>query len=138
MRIIAQWIVVSLVILATPYLVTGVTVDSFGAALAAAAVLGILNAVVKPVLFFLTLPITVVTLGLFYLVLNAFLFQWAGAIVSGLHVATFWAAFVSSLLVSAVSWALNLSFQMREGRRILIIRRGGMKPPDEPTMRDLN
>ncbi len=76
-------------------------------ALFAAAVLGILNALVRPLLILLTLPLTIVTLGFFILVINALLFQLASALVPGLHVASFWSAVFASVIVSIVSWILN-------------------------------
>lgn len=106
-----------------PYLVSGVRVDSLGAAIAATAVLAILNVLVKPVLFVLTLPITVVTLGLFYLVLNGVMFKWMGGLVTGVHVDSYFAAFLASLIVSLVSWFFNVSLR-REGERggMIVIR----------------
>lgn len=90
-----------------PYIVSGVQVSGFGSALVAAAILGILNALVRPVLILLTLPLTVVTLGFFILIINALMFEFAGVIVSGLHVTSFWSAFFASIIVSIVSWILN-------------------------------
>src|SRR4051812_35712399 len=102
---VLRWLVTSLGILMIPSLVSGVQVRDFGTALAAAAVLGILNTLVKPILIFFTLPLTFLTLGFFLLVINAFIFQFAGTLVSGLSVASFGSAFFASIIVSVVSWA---------------------------------
>jgi len=102
-----HWAVVALGLAAAAYLVPGVNVSS-GAALAVGAlVLGFVNAVVKPVLTILTLPLTVVTLGLFYLVVNAAAFGLAAALVPGFTVASFWAALFGAIVVSLVSWFIG-------------------------------
>jgi putative membrane protein len=104
MRFLLRWLLTSLAILATPYVISGVSVRDFGAALAAAAVLGVLNLLVKPILILLTLPLTFLSLGLFIFVINALLFEFAGSITCGVQVASFWSALGASLLVSLVSW----------------------------------
>lgn len=102
-----HWAVVAIGLAAAAYLVPGVNVSS-GAALAVGAlVLGFVNAVVKPVLTILTLPLTVVTLGLFYLVVNAAAFGLAAALVPGFTVASFWAALFGAIVVSLVSWFIG-------------------------------
>jgi putative membrane protein len=99
-----HWLVVAIGLAAAAYLVPGVHVSS-GAALAfGALVLGFVNAVVKPVMILLTLPLTVLSLGLFYFVVNAAAFALAAALVPGFSVASFWAALFGALVVSLVSW----------------------------------
>jgi putative membrane protein len=83
--------------------VPGITVDGFYTAVIAAVILGILNAVVKPVLVLLTLPITLLTLGLFTLVINAALFIFAASFIDGFAVASFWYGLLGSVLMSVVS-----------------------------------
>jgi putative membrane protein len=83
--------------------IQGIEIEGFYAALIAALVLGILNTIVRPVLFILTLPITVLTLGLFTFVLNAGLFLFAASFIEGFAVASFWYALLGSLLMSMVS-----------------------------------
>ena len=85
----------------------GVEVESTGALLVGALVLGFLNAVVKPVLVLLTLPLTVLTLGIFYFVLNALVFSLAARFVPGFHVDGFWPALFGALLVGSLSMILN-------------------------------
>ncbi len=120
-KFLFRWVATSLTILMIPSFVSGVAVTDFGTALAAAAVLGILNTLVKPVLIFLTLPLTFLTLGLFLLVINALVFELAAALVGGMYVASFWSALGASLIVSVVSWAINsigdnrVTFQVRRG-----------------------
>ena len=91
-------------ILLAAYLVPGVAVRSVTSALIAGLVLALINAIVRPILVFLTLPLTLVTLGLFIFVLNAFRFWLASVFVPGLTVRGFWAAFLGALIVSVVSW----------------------------------
>jgi putative membrane protein len=88
-------------------LVSGVSVTSTGALLVAALVLGIINAVVRPILVILTFPLTLITLGLFLLVLNAVTVWLTSVVVPGFLVASFWPAFFTSLIVSIVSWILT-------------------------------
>jgi len=87
--------------------IPGIRVDGVGYTLLAALVLGIINAIVRPVLVFLTFPITLLTLGLFIFVLNAFCLWLTSRLVPGIEVHGFWAAFLGALVVSAVSWILT-------------------------------
>ncbi len=107
-RMLFKWLVMSLALLAIPQLVGGISVESFGTALAVAAVLAVMNVVLKPILILLTLPLTVLSLGLFIFVLNAFMMQLAPFFVSGFQVDSFKSAFISSLIVSLVSWVANV------------------------------
>jgi putative membrane protein len=83
--------------------VPGITVDSFYTAVVAAVILGVFNAILKPILVLLTLPITLLTLGLFSLVINAALFIFAASFIEGFAVASFWYALLGSLLMSLIS-----------------------------------
>ena len=100
MRLILKWLLSALALLAVSYLYSGVQVTSFTHALIAAAVIGLFNMVVRPVLVVLTLPVTIVTLGLFLFVINALLFWAASGLLSGFHVNGFLAALLGSLLYS--------------------------------------
>ena len=100
MRIILKWLLSAVALLAVAYLYSGVHVNSFGSALIAAAVIGLLNMVVRPVLVVLTLPVTIVTLGLFLFVINALLFWAASGLLSGFQVSGFVAALIGSLIYS--------------------------------------
>ena len=100
MRIIIKWLLSAVALLAVAYLYSGVQVNSFGSALIAAAVIGLLNMVVRPVLVVLTLPVTIVTLGLFLFVINALLFWAASGLLSGFQVSGFVAALIGSLIYS--------------------------------------
>lgn len=134
--LLLRWLFLTLVVLAVPYVVTGVEVDGFGTALAAAAVLGVLNIVVKPFFVILTLPFTVLTLGLFLLVINALMFHMAAAFVHGLTVDSFWASFFAGLVISFFSWISQVTFQKDSGKtRIVIQRSGGRRTERDVTPR---
>jgi len=107
MTLILVWLLNAVALLIVAYLLPGITVASFGSALIAALVLGLLNMLVKPVLVLLTLPITIVTLGLFLIVLNALLFWLAGSILRGFQVNGFWWAVGGAILYSIISGLLS-------------------------------
>jgi putative membrane protein len=102
--------------------VPGITVRRGTTVVVAALVLGLVNAVVRPVLLLLTLPLTLVTLGLFLFVLNALCLRLTAAVVPGFTVHGFWAAFWGALIVSALSWAVN-GFVSDAGRVVAITSR---------------
>lgn len=107
MGLLLIWILNAIALLIVAYVLPGITVASFGSALVAALVLGLLNTLVKPVLVILTLPITVVTLGLFLLVLNALVFWFAGSVLKGFQVDGFWWAFLGALIYSIIAGLLS-------------------------------
>lgn len=100
MGIIIKWLLSALVILVLAYVVPGITVSGFVAALIVALVLGLVNAFVKPILTILTLPITIITLGLFMFVINALMIMLVAAIVPDFHVAGFFPALLFSIIFS--------------------------------------
>lgn len=107
MELLLVWILNAVALLIVAYLLPGINVASFGSALIAALVLGLLNTLVKPLLVLLTLPITIVTLGLFLLVLNALVFWFAGTILKGFQVNGFWWAVAGAIVYSIVSGLLS-------------------------------
>jgi putative membrane protein len=107
MRFVLVWILNAVALLIVAYLLPGVQVADWKAAAVGALVLGLVNALVKPILILLTLPITVVTLGLFLLILNALLFWAVASLVPGMGVAGFWSALFGALLYSLIAWALS-------------------------------
>ncbi|MBA3774638.1 MAG: phage holin family protein [Ramlibacter sp.] len=100
LKLIAKWLLSAAALLFVAYLYSGVEVRTFTAALIAAFVIGLLNTVVRPILVVLTLPVTVVTLGLFLFVINALMFWAAGGLLDGFHVRGFVAALIGSLIYS--------------------------------------
>ncbi|HUD44859.1 MAG TPA: phage holin family protein [Patescibacteria group bacterium] len=107
-ELLANWLVNAIVIILAAYVLPGVTVENFSTALWAALVLGVINAILKPILVVLTLPINLVTLGLFTFIINAFLVLLAAHFVPGFHVASFWWALLFSLVVSVIHSVLNV------------------------------
>jgi len=107
MTLLLVWILNAVALLVVAYVLPGIVVASFGSAMLAALVLGLINMLVKPVLILLTLPITVVTLGLFLLVLNALLFWLAGSMLKGFQVNGFWWAVGGAILYSLISGFLS-------------------------------
>lgn len=103
MRFLIHWLVIALALWVTAYILPGVDFDTTQALVIAAVVLGLVNALIRPILTILTLPITILTLGLFYLVVNGFTFFIVAKLVPGFHVGGFWWAVLGALLVSLIS-----------------------------------
>jgi len=114
----------TLAILAAAYMLPGIDVSGGLSLLAAALVLALINAFVRPVLLFLTLPFTLVTLGLFIFLLNAFCLWLTSQLVKGFEVHGFWTAVFGALIISVVSWAVTALLSDR-GQVAVITRRGG-------------
>ena len=107
LRLLLVWLINAVALIAVAYLMPSISVSSFGAALLAALILGLINAVVRPVLVLLTLPVTILTLGLFIFVLNGLLFWMVGSWLEGFHVGGFWAGVFGAIVFSLVSWLLS-------------------------------
>jgi len=107
MSFLLQWLVSGLAIIITAYLLPGVKLTGFFAALVTALILGLINAFIRPVLILLTLPLNILTLGLFTLVINALLIMLAAAIVPGFAVQGFWWALLFGLVLAIVNYALG-------------------------------
>jgi putative membrane protein len=126
MRILLVWLINALSLLAVPYVLPSVSIDSFYVALVTALLLGLVNTLIRPLLVIVTLPITILTLGLFTLVINGLLFWFVASFVQGFHVGGFWSAFwgaiVYSLISSVASW--------------LLLPRAGLPPPPPPPPAD--
>lgn len=104
MTLIINWLVSALIIFIAAYILrAGIHVESFTTALAVAVVLGLFNIFIKPILFFLTLPITIVTFGLFMFVINACLILLAAKLVPGFEIESFWWAIAYSILIALIS-----------------------------------
>ena len=111
LRLLLVWIVNTVALLAVAYLMPSVRVESFATALVAAAVLGFANAVIRPILVILTLPATVLTLGLFIFIINGLIFLGVAHLVQGFQVLGFWHAVGASIVFSIVSWLLSAIVQ---------------------------
>jgi putative membrane protein len=113
--ILVRWLILTAAIIVASYALNGIQVRGFLSAFFAAAILGVLNAFFRPILIILTLPINILTLGLFTFIINALLLKMASGVISGFDVRGFWAAVFGSIIISVVSWALN-SFISPRGR----------------------
>jgi putative membrane protein len=109
MKIIVRWLLLAAALLLVAHLYPGVTVKSFTSALIAAFVLGLLNTLVRPLLVLLTLPVTLITLGLFLFVINALMFWAAAELLPGLSVTGFQAALIGSLLYSLCGMVIDVA-----------------------------
>jgi putative membrane protein len=112
-RLILTWILNAFALFFVMKLVPGIQIDRFGDLLTATLVLGLLNAFLRPLVILLTLPVTVLTLGLFTLVINGVMFSLAAYLVPGFHVTGFGAAFLAALLFSLFSFILNMLFRVK-------------------------
>jgi len=114
LALIARWAVISFSLFVAAYLVDGIRIHDFWSGLAAAALLGIVNTVIRPVLVLLTLPITLFTFGLFLLVINALMILLVAWMIGGFSVTGFWSALAGSLIITIVSWFINRLFYGRD------------------------
>jgi putative membrane protein len=123
-----KWLCLTGAVLFTSYVVDGINVSGFLSGLFTAAALGVLNMFFRPILIILTLPINIMTLGLFTVVINALILTMASGLIPGFQVDGFWAAVFGSLLISLANWFLNSVIEDGSGSR--------RKPPDDTI--DLN
>lgn len=107
MKLLLRWLISSAAIFAVPYIVPGVHVATLYTAIIAALVIGLVNTVIRPIFILLTLPVTIATLGLFSLVINALMFWFVSTIVKGFYVEGFVAAFLGALAFCVISWIGN-------------------------------
>ncbi len=122
-----RWLMLTVAIMAAAYLLPGIEVSGVFSAFFAAAILGILNALLRPLLLLLTLPLNILTLGLFTFVINALMLMMVSGVISGFHIAGFWSAVFGSLIIGVISWLLTsmindqgkmevITLQQRRGR----------------------
>ena len=123
MKLFLRWFLLAAALLLVAQLYPGVQVASFGTALIAALVLGLLNTLVRPLLVLLTLPVTLITLGLFLFVINAAMFWSAAELLRGLNVSSFGAALVGSLLYSLCGMVIDVAMERLFGRNEISVER---------------
>lgn len=122
LRLLVVWLINALALLAVAYVLPGIEVADFTTALVAAVVLGLVNAVIRPILILLTLPATILTLGLFIFVINGLLFWMVGSWLEGFAVSGFWWGVLGAIVYSIVSWALSAAI-LPERRVTVIVER---------------
>ena len=106
-RLLLLWVINAVALLALPYVFSGIHVASFTNAMVAALVLGLINALIRPIVILLTLPATILTLGLFIFVINGLLFWFVGSLDLGFTVDGFWTAVLGAVVYSVISWVLS-------------------------------
>lgn len=121
-----RWVCTTIAV-AVAVKLTGMQADGTGALLLTALFLGVINAVIRPVMMLLSLPFILVTLGFFILVLNALMLWLAGGIAPGFHVGGFWNAFFGSIIISIVSWFLSIFFKDNDGQYRVITQHSQIK-----------
>jgi putative membrane protein len=124
-NLLLVWLINALALLALPYVVPSVQVDSIVTALVAALLLGLVNTLIRPLLVLLTLPVTVLTLGLFVFVINGLLFWFVASFVKGFSVGGFWSAFFGAIVYALISWAA--SALVFGPPRIAVVRRDELR-----------
>jgi putative membrane protein len=107
LKLLVVWLINALALLTVAYVMPGIAVADIWAAMIAAVVLGLVNAVIRPVLVLLTLPVTILTLGLFIFVINGLLFWFVGSFIQGFVVSGFWVGVFGAIVYSLISWALS-------------------------------
>ena len=110
-----RWFVTTLSVLGATWLIPGISYDTAGTLLGAALLLGIINALVRPVLLLLSLPFIIVTMGFFILVINALLILFVSKVIPGFHVAGFWTALFAGIVIGVISWVLSSFFRASDG-----------------------
>src|SRR5262245_40283176 len=115
MKILVRWLLLAAALLLVTQIYSGVSVSSFGAAMIAALVIGLFNTLLRPLLVLLTLPVTMLTLGLFLFVINALMFYFAAQVLDGLSVTGFGAALIGSLIYSACGLVIDVALERMFG-----------------------
>lgn len=110
-----RWFVTTLAVMGAAWLIPGISYDTNGTLVAAALLLGIINALVRPILLILSLPFIILTMGFFILVINALLLLFVSAIVPGFHVDGFWHALFAGIVIGLISWLLSSFFRSSDG-----------------------
>lgn len=121
--LLIRWLILTIAIFITAYLIDGIHVSGFFSAFFAAAILGLLNAFFRPILLILTLPINILSLGLFTFIINAMLLMMVSGLIPGFQVYGFWSAVFGSLLISLVSWTLTAFIDRRGQVEYIDLRR---------------
>lgn len=123
--LLIRWVILAVAVMLASYLLTGIRVDGFFSALIAAALLAFLNAFFRPILLILTLPINLLSLGLFTFAINAFLLMMVSGVIDGFHVDSFGAGLLGSLIISLVSWLLSSFINDRGQVEYIVMKKGG-------------
>lgn len=110
-----RWGITTLAVMGASHLISGISYSSVGTLFAAALLLGIINALIRPLLLLLSLPFIIITMGFFILVINALLLMFVSAVVPGFHVDGFWSALFAGIVIGFISWLLSCFFRSSDG-----------------------
>ena len=110
-----RWLITTLAVMGATYLIPGISYNSTGTLISAALLLGIINALIRPVLLLLSLPFIIITMGFFILVINALLLLFVSAVIPGFHVEGFWNALFAGIVIGIISWILSSFFRSSDG-----------------------
>ena len=110
-----RWCITTLAVMGASYLIPGISYDSPGILIGAALLLGIINAIIRPVLLLLSLPFIIITMGFFILVINALMLLFVSSMIHGFHVEGFWNALFAGIVIGLISWVLSSFFRSSDG-----------------------
>ncbi|MEI6377950.1 MAG: phage holin family protein [bacterium] len=110
-----RWLITTLAVMGATHLIPGISYNSTGTLIGAALLLGIINALIRPVLLLLSLPFIIITMGFFILVINALLLLFVSAVIPGFHVEGFWNALLAGIVIGIISWILSSFFRSSDG-----------------------
>jgi len=125
-----RWLVTTVAVLVATKIIPGISCESWGPLLGASLLLGIINALIRPILLILSLPFIIVTMGLFIFVVNALVLKFVSLVIPPFHVEGFWSAFFGAITISFVSFLLSLFFRGSDGRTHLITHHQSIKRAD--------
>jgi len=127
-RFVFRWAVTTIAVMVASSVIRGIRYDTVAALIGASLLLGILNAFVRPFLLIISVPLILLTLGLFILVLNGLLLLLVPHVVVGFHVDSFWSAFWGAIVISLVSWLLSAFFRGSDGRVHVLTHHSEVRP----------
>lgn len=110
-----RWLIITLAVMGASHIISGISYNSTGVLIGAALLLGIINALIRPVLLLLSLPFIIITMGFFILVINALLLLFVSAVIPGFHVDGFWSALFAGIVIGIISWILSSFFRSSDG-----------------------
>lgn len=111
-----RWFITTLAVVGASYIIPGISYDSPGTLIGAALLLGIINAIIRPVLLLLSLPLIIITMGFFILVINALMLLFVSSMIHGFHVEGFWNALFAGIVIGLISWVLSSFFRSSDGQ----------------------
>ena len=131
-----RWFITTLAVMGASHIIPGITYDSTGTLISAALLLGIINALLRPVLLLLSLPFIIVTMGFFILVINALMLLFVSSMIHGFHVEGFWNALFAGIVIGVISWILSSFFRSSDGQIYPVTHHAQMKQADARVVSD--